>query len=62
MIDLAVAAFPIALLVWLMTKACPMPSTLAFALAAALTYAARAFYFQSPINPKKENENIAEGL
>jgi lactate permease len=60
MIDLAVAAFPIALLVWLMTKARPMPSTFAFALAAALTYAARAFYFQSPINLL--NASILTGL
>ncbi len=44
----AFAAFPIALLVWLMTKPRPVSSPLAFALAAAVAYAIRLLYFQSP--------------
>ncbi len=60
MVDLAVAAFPILLLVWLMTKPRPMPSTWAFALAAAVAYAARMFYFQSPFNLL--NASVIAGL
>lgn len=50
MIAFAFAALPIALLVWLMTKPRPMPSTQAFALAASVTYLVRMFYFDSPFN------------
>jgi len=60
MLDLGVAAFPILLLVWLMTKPQPMPSTWAFALAAAVAYAARMFYFQSPFNLL--NASVIAGL
>jgi lactate permease len=60
MLDLGVAAFPIVLLVWLMTKPRPMPSTWAFALAAAVAYAARMVYFQSPFNLL--NASVVAGL
>lgn len=45
MIEFLFAAFPIAFLIVVMTKPNPMPSTVAFFLAAVLAYALRFFYF-----------------
>jgi len=49
MIDFSLAAFPIGLLIWLMTKPRPLPSTHAFAVAALVAYAIRGWYFQTPL-------------
>jgi len=48
MIDFILAAFPIGLLIWLMTKPRPLPSTHAFAVAALVAYVVRCWYFQTP--------------
>lgn len=47
MLEFALAALPIGLLIFLMTKPRPMPSAWAFALAAAVTYLIRLVYFDT---------------
>lgn len=58
--DLLFAAFPIAFLVFVMTKKNGLPSTIAFACAALLTYAIRIWFFGT--NPNLAHAAIVSGL
>lgn len=60
MTDFLFAALPIAVLIFVMTKPRPLPSTVAFALAAALAYAIRLFWFGSV--PVVLNAAVIAGL
>ncbi len=60
MTDFLFAAFPIAVLIFVMTKPRPLPSTVAFALAAVLAYAIRLFWFGSV--PVALNAAVIAGL
>lgn len=58
--DLFFAALPIALLIFAMTKKKGVPSTIAFALAALLTYVIRIWYFKT--SPNMAHAAIVSGL
>lgn len=58
--DLFFAAVPIALLIFVMTKKNGLPSTVAFALAALLTYLVRVLYFKT--SPNLANAAVVNGL
>jgi lactate permease len=60
MMDLFFAAFPIAFLIFVMTKKNGLPSTVAFALAALLTYVVRIWYFKT--SPFLAHAAIVNGL
>lgn len=60
MTDFLFAALPIAVLIFVMTKPRPLPSTVAFALAAVLAYAIRLFWFGSA--PVVLNAAVIAGL
>ena len=58
--DLFLAALPIGLLVFVMTKKNGLPSTIAFALAALLTYFVRIWFFKT--SPNLGHAAIVSGL
>ncbi len=50
LMDIVLAALPIAFLIFVMTKKNPLPSTIAFTLAALLTYGIRIWFFRTSLN------------
>jgi lactate permease len=60
LMDLFFAALPIAVLIFVMTKKRGLPSTVAFALAALLTYAVRIWFFKT--SPNLAHAAILNGL
>ena len=58
--DLFFAALPIGLLIFVMTKKNGLPSTIAFSLAALLTYAVRIWFFKT--SPNLAHAAIVSGL
>jgi lactate permease len=60
LMDIVLAALPIAFLIFVMTKKNPLPSTVAFALAALLTYVIRIWFFRT--SPNLAHAAVVNGL